>query len=101
MAHAAWGKREPDRGTKKPRVSFDAIAALSGPSREAFRAHRPVDEGTWARGRGWALWKALITHAEALRRRPHEAHLAGLSFGWRHSARSVIDDLLAEHQRHL
>jgi aminoglycoside phosphotransferase (APT) family kinase protein len=70
---------------------------LSGPSREAFQADLPVDEGTWVRGRGWALWKALITHAEALRRRPNDVHLAGLSFGWRHSARSVIDDLLAEH----
>lgn len=33
-------------------------------------------------------------NAEALPRTPDEAHLAGLSFGWRHSARSVIDDLL-------
>jgi aminoglycoside phosphotransferase (APT) family kinase protein len=74
---------------------------LYGLSREAFRGHLPLDEGTWARGRGWALWKALITHAEALRRSPRDAHLAGLRFGWRHSARSVIDDLLAEHQRHL
>ena len=70
---------------------------FSGPSRKAFRAHLPVDDETWARGRGWALWKALITHAEALRRRPHEARLAGLRFGWRHNARSIIDDLLAEH----
>jgi aminoglycoside phosphotransferase (APT) family kinase protein len=22
-----------------------------------------VDPATWARGRGWALWKALITYA--------------------------------------
>jgi aminoglycoside phosphotransferase (APT) family kinase protein len=73
---------------------------LSGPSREAFRAHLPLDEGTWARGRGWALWKALITHADALRQSPDEAHLAGLRVGWRHSARSIIDDLLAEHQSH-
>ena len=34
---------------------------LEGPSRERFRAERGVDPGTWARGRGWALWKALIT----------------------------------------
>lgn len=74
---------------------------LSGPSREAFRAHLPLDEGTWARGRGWALWKALITHLEALRQWPNEAGVAGMSFGWRHSARSVIDDLLAEHERYL
>lgn len=29
--------------------------------REAFRVAIDVDDGTWARGRGWALWKALIT----------------------------------------
>jgi aminoglycoside phosphotransferase (APT) family kinase protein len=34
---------------------------LSGPSRAAFRAELGVDRGTWSRGRGWALWKALIT----------------------------------------
>jgi aminoglycoside phosphotransferase (APT) family kinase protein len=32
-------------------------------SREAFRALLPLDTGTWARGRAWALWKALITAA--------------------------------------
>ena len=25
------------------------------------REHRPVCTGTWARGRGWALWKAVVT----------------------------------------
>jgi aminoglycoside phosphotransferase (APT) family kinase protein len=34
---------------------------LSGPSRTAFRAALDLDSATWARGRGWALWKALIT----------------------------------------
>jgi aminoglycoside phosphotransferase (APT) family kinase protein len=34
---------------------------LEGRSRDRFRAERGVDPGTWARGRGWALWKALIT----------------------------------------
>ena len=34
---------------------------LEGPSRDRFRTERGVDPGTWARGRGWALWKALIT----------------------------------------
>jgi aminoglycoside phosphotransferase (APT) family kinase protein len=34
---------------------------LSGPSRDRFRAELDVDEGTWSRGRGWGLWKALIT----------------------------------------
>ena len=31
--------------------------------RAAFRRGLPLDDGTWARGRGWALWKALITLA--------------------------------------
>jgi aminoglycoside phosphotransferase (APT) family kinase protein len=34
---------------------------LSGASRDRFRSELGVDDGTWARGRGWALWKALIT----------------------------------------
>jgi aminoglycoside phosphotransferase (APT) family kinase protein len=45
----------------------DAVIAwtlFSGESREAFRAAWPMDAATWARGRGWALWKALITLAE-------------------------------------
>lgn len=33
-------------------------------SRAAFRAALPLDAGAWARGRGWALWKALITLAQ-------------------------------------
>ena len=31
--------------------------------RAAFRAELPLDPETWARGRGWALWKAAITLA--------------------------------------
>ena len=34
---------------------------LSGASRERFRAELGLDAATWSRGRGWALWKALIT----------------------------------------
>jgi aminoglycoside phosphotransferase (APT) family kinase protein len=41
-----------------------AWTLFSGESRAAFRATLPLDAGTWARGRGWALWKALITLAE-------------------------------------
>jgi aminoglycoside phosphotransferase (APT) family kinase protein len=40
-----------------------AFTFLSGESRERFRAELGVDAGTWSRGRGWALWKALITRA--------------------------------------
>jgi len=38
-----------------------AWTLLHGESRDAFRAALGVDAGTWSRGRGWALWKALIT----------------------------------------
>lgn len=42
-----------------------AWTLLSGPSRQAYRDTLGVDAGTWARGRGWALWKSLITVAAA------------------------------------
>ena len=41
---------------------------LSGAARDRFRAARDVDAATWSRGRGWALWKALITLGPALER---------------------------------
>src|SRR5262245_54783052 len=33
--------------------------------RAAFRARVALDDATWARGRGWALWKAAITVAQS------------------------------------
>ncbi len=59
-----------------------------GKSREAFRATLPLDTGTWFRGRGWALWKALITLAEDRTRNSFKAV----------KARNVINDVLAEHE---
>lgn len=60
---------------------------LSGQSREAFRLALPLDAGTWARGRGWALWKALITFAGNL-----QADQAAAE-----TARRVIDEVLDEY----
>lgn len=40
-----------------------AWTLLEGASRAAFRQALPVDDATWTRGRGWALWKAPITLA--------------------------------------
>jgi aminoglycoside phosphotransferase (APT) family kinase protein len=34
---------------------------LAGDSRRAFRDELDFDRATWTRGRGWALWKALLT----------------------------------------
>ena len=38
-----------------------AWTLLRGRARSAFREALGCDAETWARGRGWALWKALIT----------------------------------------
>lgn len=38
-----------------------AWTLLNGASRSRFRAARGIDAATWSRGRGWGLWKALIT----------------------------------------
>ncbi len=46
---------------------------FEGESRMAFFDHLPVDESTWARGRGWALWKALITLAPNIDSNPAAA----------------------------
>jgi aminoglycoside phosphotransferase (APT) family kinase protein len=66
-----------------------AWTLLSGESREAFRAGVPVDAAAWARGRGWALWKGLITLAKHIHNNPSKAE----------EARRVIDEVLADHKR--
>ena len=38
-----------------------AWTLLRGSAREAFRVALGADDGVWARGAGWAMWKALIT----------------------------------------
>jgi aminoglycoside phosphotransferase (APT) family kinase protein len=60
---------------------------LSGESRARFRAELAVDAGTWSRGRGWALWKALITLVGHLESGSPDAALA----------RRDIREILADH----
>ncbi len=38
-----------------------AWTLLTADGRRAFRQRLSVDDATWARGRGWALWKTLVT----------------------------------------
>jgi len=38
-----------------------AWTLLTTDGRRAFRDRLAVDDETWARGRGWALWKTLVT----------------------------------------
>lgn len=44
--------------------AYDLVIAwtmLGEEGRHIFRFALALDDATWARGRGWALWKALIT----------------------------------------
>ncbi len=63
-----------------------AWTRLDEGSRDVFRTTLQVDDGTWARGRGWALWKALITLAEYRHTDPTKAA----------EAQCVIDAVLTE-----
>lgn len=69
---------------------------FSGDSREAFRTRLPVDRGTWARGRGWALWKSAKTLVKELEGTGEATDRAETRMGWRLSARQVIDEVLAD-----
>lgn len=42
-----------------------AWTLLTGAGRKAYRAALPADDATWVRGRGWVLWKSLITLPES------------------------------------
>ncbi|MEE8337419.1 MAG: aminoglycoside phosphotransferase family protein [Dehalococcoidia bacterium] len=62
---------------------------FSGASREVFRTALAADDATWARGRGWALSRALIFIPYYL-----DTNAAGVR-----GARSMIDEVLADHER--
>lgn len=66
-----------------------AWTLFGGESREAYRAGLPLDEGTWARGLGWTIWKALIVAANP---DPGGHHPEAES-------RRVIDEVIADHRR--
>jgi aminoglycoside phosphotransferase (APT) family kinase protein len=71
----------------------DAVIAwtlLSDESRDRFRSALGVDPGTWSRGRGWALWKALISLVGNLEEVDATAEAGN---------RRVIDRVLADHAR--
>jgi aminoglycoside phosphotransferase (APT) family kinase protein len=70
---------------------------FSGESRGLFKSLLSVDEGTWARGRGWALWKALLEVVGDLST-PGRSERAASRFGWRQGARQIVDDVIADHR---
>ena len=61
---------------------------LEGEALDAFRSALPLDEGAWARGRGWALWKALIVAAGISKTIAIEAR----------NPRRTIDQVIADHR---
>ena len=63
-------------------------AVFNGEASDAFRAKLPLDPATWARGRGWALWKALILAAGLTNSNAYEA-----SRPW-----EVIHAVLSDHR---
>lgn len=66
-----------------------AWTLFQGDSRETFRAMLQLDTNTWARGRGWTLWKALILAAGLTNSNAIEAENP-----WR-----IIDEVIADHRR--
>jgi aminoglycoside phosphotransferase (APT) family kinase protein len=66
-----------------------AWTVLSGESRRVFAQRLPLDESTWARGRGWAIWKAMIVLVEALGSNPAQAA----------ESTRVIAEVIADHRQ--
>ncbi|MFI5488269.1 MULTISPECIES: aminoglycoside phosphotransferase family protein [Micromonospora] len=64
-----------------------AWTLLTAEGRQAFRERLSVDGATWARGRGWALWKTLTACARTVGRADEQAATA-----WR-----VLDEIFAEY----
>jgi aminoglycoside phosphotransferase (APT) family kinase protein len=79
-----------------------AWTMFDGDSREAFRRTVAQDDGTWARARGWALWKALLNLAECVECGERGQFGEGGEGGDADSVRAavnrrVIDAVLADH----
>ena len=64
-----------------------AWTLLAGYSRALFRAGMPDNSAAWARGQGWALWKALITLVEYRHSNPVKAAAAA----------HILTEVLADH----
>lgn len=75
-------------GSGGPRLETSRVFArqLAADCR-AFREELPFDEAAWARGRGWAIWKAMKVLVGALKDDTEDA-----AFTTR-----VIEAILADH----
>lgn len=64
-----------------------AWTVLDDAGRQALRRALPLDRPTWARGRGWALWKALIVASG------FDANQRDVALSW-----SVIETAIRDHE---
>ena len=68
-----------------------AWTLFTGEARNAFRSRLQLEAATWARGRGWALWKALITLAGIVQTNAPEAT----------NAQAIIARVIQDHEHRL
>jgi aminoglycoside phosphotransferase (APT) family kinase protein len=66
-----------------------AWTMFSGDSRQAFRSAVDQDDATWARARGWALWKAALTLVNSVGTDQEQAAVN----------QRVIGEVMADHDR--
>lgn len=66
-----------------------AWTLFNNESRTAFLTALQLDNHTWARGRGWALWKALIVYAGLPGTNPLE----------KENSKKVMDEILTDYAR--
>lgn len=67
-----------------------AWTLLESSSRQVFRECLGVSDSIWNRGRGWALWKALIVIAKIIETNPIETG----------SSQYALDQLIEDFERH-
>jgi hypothetical protein len=65
-----------------------AWTLLTEPGRQAFGDRLNVDDASWARGRGWALWKTLVQYAGAIEDADDDAAAESLR---------VLNEIFAEY----
>jgi aminoglycoside phosphotransferase (APT) family kinase protein len=70
---------------------------FDGESRGLFKSLLRVEDSAWVRGRGWALWKALLAMAQDVADPGHEARVRR-RWGWLHSAAEVVDAVIEDHR---
>lgn len=74
-------------GTGDPACDLSiAWTLFKNKSRETFRTSINIDDSTWARGRGWCLWKALIIASKISKSNAIEERYSMLTI------KKIIDD---------